>query len=265
MIHRLISIAIISLCANIAISAQNSSKKSTYEGYLFAYFEGSGEPAKQEQIRFAVSADGVNWKALNNNEPIISSADISQTGGVRDPHILRGEDGKTFYMVATDMFTRKNGWDSNPGIVLLKSGDLINWTHGIIDLEKTYPERFANTKWVWAPQTIYDPTVGKYMVYFTVRFHYNEKLDFYYAYANKDFTAFESEPTLMFSTKYGAIDGDIIFKDGMYHLFYKGNTKNEQGEEVINGIQQATSKSLHGPWTEDFYIPRRLWPVPVPM
>lgn len=252
MIHRLISIAIISLCANIAISAQNSSKKSTYEGYLFAYFEGSGELAKQEQIRFAVSADGINWKALNNNEPIISSADISQTGGVRDPHILRGEDGETFYMVATDMFTRKNGWDSNPGIVLLKSGDLINWTHGIIDLEKTYPERFANTKWVWAPQTIYDPTVGKYMVYFTVRFHYNEKLDFYYAYANKDFTAFESEPTLMFSTKYGAIDGDIIFKDGMYHLFYKGNTKNEQGKEVINGIQQATSKSLHGPWTEDF-------------
>ena len=43
MIHRLISIAIISLCANIAISAQNSSKKSTYEGYLFAYFEGSGK------------------------------------------------------------------------------------------------------------------------------------------------------------------------------------------------------------------------------
>ena len=122
MIHRLISIAIISLCANIAISAQNSSKKSTYEGYLFAYFEGSGELAKQEQIRFAVSADGINWKALNNNEPIISSADISQTGGVRDPHILRGEDGETFYMVATDMFTRKNGWDSNPGIVLLKSG-----------------------------------------------------------------------------------------------------------------------------------------------
>lgn len=228
-----------------------------YEAYLFAYFEGSGERDTQEQLRFAVSADAVNWNALNNNEPIIASADISQTGGIRDPHILRGEDAKTFYMVATDMFTRKNGWNTNPGIVLLKSNDLINWNHGIIDLEKTYPEKFAETKWVWAPQTIYDPAARKYLVYFTVRFHYNEKLDFYCAYANEDFTAFENEPELMFSAKYGAIDGDIIYKDGMYHFFYKGNTKDENGKEFNNGIQQATGPSLKGPWTEDFkYLDR---------
>ena len=133
----------------------------------------------QEQLRFAVSADAVNWSALNDNRPIMLSANISQTGGIRDPHLLRGEDKETFYMVATDMFTRKNGWDTNPGIVMLKSMDLIHWTHGIINLEKTYPEKFADVKWVWAPQTIYDPEAKKYLVYFTVRFNYNEKLDFY--------------------------------------------------------------------------------------
>jgi hypothetical protein len=223
-----------------------------YDGYLFAYFEGSGETNKQEQLRFAVSPDAVNWYALNANRPIIPSTEISQTGGIRDPHILRGEDGKSFYMVATDMFTMKNGWDNNPGIIMMKSDNLTDWKHSIIDLTKLYPKKFGNVKWVWAPQTFYDHKAKKYLIYFTVRFHHNEKLDFYCAYANKDFTGFEKEPKLMFSPKYGAIDGDIIYKDGLYHFFFKGNTKDENGKEIKNGIQQATSKSLQGPWKEDF-------------
>lgn len=223
-----------------------------FDGYLFAYFEGSGEKTKQEQLRFGVSADAVNWFALNNNQPIIPSERISKTGGIRDPHILRKQDGKSFYMVATDMFTIKNGWGSNPGIILMKSGNLIDWQHSIIDLAKLYPKKFGNVKYVWAPQTIYDPKVRKYLVYFTISFHDNNKLDFYSAYANKDFTGFEKEPTLMFSPRYGAIDADIIYKDGIYHFFLKGNTKNEKGKEIQSGIQQATSKSLQGPWIEDF-------------
>ncbi len=223
-----------------------------YDGYLFAYFEGSGAKNSQEQLHFGLSDDAVNWHALNKNLPIIASADISTTGGIRDPHILRGEDQKSFYLVATDMFTIKNGWDYNPGIVMLRSNDLINWTHGIIDLEKLYPTKFPNVKWVWAPQTIYDPAVDKYLVYFTVRLKDNPELNFYYAYANKDFTSFEDEPKLMFKPKFGAIDGDIIYENGLYHFFYKGNTKDEKGKELINGIQQATAKTLQGPWIEDF-------------
>jgi len=237
---------------SVCALADNVSVNEKFKGYLFAYFEGSGDKNKQEQLRFAVSADAVNWSALNRNNPIIASDTISVTGGIRDPHILRGVDNKSFYMVATDMFTVKNGWDYNPGIILMKSADLINWSHKAIDIEKTYPGKFKNIKWVWAPQTIYDPTVKKYLVYFTVRFRHNEYLDFYCAYANKDFTAFEAVPKLMFRAKYGAIDGDIIFKDGLYHFFYKGNTKNSSGKEIENGIQQATSKSLKGPWKEEF-------------
>jgi arabinoxylan arabinofuranohydrolase len=231
------------------VDAQNNSVKD-YSGYLFAYFEGSGDKNIQEQIRFGVSADAIHWSALNQNKPIISSEKISQTGGIRDPHIFRGLDDK-FYMTATDMFTVKNGWDSNPGLIMMRSTDLINWKHSIIDLAKTYPRKFGHVKWVWAPQTIFDPLVGKYLVYFTIRFKENEQLNFYSAYANKDFTGFEKEPELMFKTKYGAIDGDIVLKDGVYHLFFKGNTKDENGKEVKNGIRQATSKSLKGPWVED--------------
>jgi hypothetical protein len=223
-----------------------------FDGYLFAYFEGSGEASKQEQLRFATSADAINWFALSNNQPVLASSEISQTGGIRDPHILRSEDEKTFYIVATDMYTVKNGWEHNPGIVLLQSNDLINWKHAVIDLEKSYPGKFPDVKWVWAPQTIYDPGADKYLVYFTVRLKNDPALDFYAAYANKDFSGFENEPKLMFKAKYGAIDGDIIYKDGLYHFFYKGNTKDQNGKEVKNGIQQAIGTSLQGPWKEDF-------------
>ena len=141
-----------------------------FQGYLFTYFEGSGQRHLDEQLRFGVSADAINWFALNNNKPIISSEQISGTGGIRDPHILRHEDEKSFYLVATDMSTAKNGWDHNPGIVMLRSNNLTDWKHSFIDLEKMYPAKFANIKWFWAPQTIYDPAADKYLVYFTVRF-----------------------------------------------------------------------------------------------
>lgn len=222
------------------------------DAYIFAYFEGSGDRGSQEHLRFALSEDGFNWKALNHNSPIINSDTISQSGGIRDPHILRSPDGKSFVMVATDMSAARNGWVENPGIVMMRSDDLINWTHSTVNLRKDFPKHFSDAYWVWAPQTIYDPDANKYMVYFTLRRDDPEKgLITYYAYANKDFTGFESEPKVLFKAKYGCIDNDIVKgPDGLWHMFYKGNTKDENGKEIKNGIQYATAKKLKGPWKE---------------
>lgn len=232
--------------------AKSKPKKQAFAGYLFAYFEGTGEGKLQEHLRFAVSEDARNWYALNGNAPVVSSDTVSESGGIRDPHILRGEDG-CFYIVATDMNTVKNGWTENPGIVLMRSSDLVTWTHSKIVLAKEYAN-FADAYWVWAPQTIYDKKAGKYMIYFTLQRTGDgrKSLVTYYAYANKDFTGFESEPKVLFSAKYGSIDNDIIERGGVYHLFYKGNVKDASGKEVKNGIQQATSKRLKGPWKEDY-------------
>ena len=54
--------------------------------YLFAYFTGNDK--KEEAIRFALSPDGYHYTALNSDRPVINSAAISETGGVRDPHIF---------------------------------------------------------------------------------------------------------------------------------------------------------------------------------
>ena len=116
--------------------------------YLFTYFN-SNRP-EDEQICYAISDDGYNYTPLNHGEPVISSDTIALTQCVRDPHILRGEDGKTFYMVVTDMKSDL-GWASNRGIVLLKSTDLINWQHSTVNFPTKYTKAWKVVTRVWAP------------------------------------------------------------------------------------------------------------------
>ena len=209
--------------------------------YLFTYF--TGNHISQEAVCYAVSMDGYSYWALNDNKPVLDSKVISSTGGVRDPHILRCEDGKTFYMVLTDMVS-DNGWSSNRAMVMLKSTDLVNWSHSVINMQKKYAGQ-ERLKRVWAPQTVYDAEAGKYMVYWSM-LHGNGADIIYYAYANEEFTDLEGEPKPLFLPKNGksCIDGDIVYKDGVYHMFYKT-------EGHGNGIKVATTKSLtSGQWEE---------------
>lgn len=211
--------------------------------YLFSYFTGNGPG--EEAIRFAISTDGYNYRALNNNEPVLDSKIISKSGGVRDPHILRCADGKTFYMVATDLYVPEMGWN-NYALILLKSTDLINWESSVVNIPETFSAEFGNVDRVWAPQTIYDETNGKYMVYFSMKNKGSNSDIIYFAYANKDFTALETTPKqLLFNpTNNACIDGDIIKKDGKYYLFHKS----ESGDP---GIKLAVSDKL----TEGYIYP----------
>ncbi len=226
--------------ASTLYSCQEKDSNEPYVGYLFAYFNGNAP--WQEQICFALSADGYNYTPLNDGRPIISSDTIANKKAVRDPHILRGEDGH-FYMVVTDMRSSQ-GWSSNDGLVLLRSKDLINWTHSAIDFPTTWPERFDRDSLtqVWAPQTIYDPEAGKYMLYYAigeVGAHYIT----YCSYANEDFTEI-SMPEVLYDHHANTIDADIVYHDSLYHMFFKT-------EGQGNGIQKATAKTLRGEWTPE--------------
>ena len=206
-----------------------------FTAYLFAYFIGNS--GDQEAIRFALSNDGLKYTALNGNLPVLSSDDISSTGGVRDPHILHRAGDSTYYMVATDMVSA-NGWNSNHGIVMLKSTDLVTWTSSTVDIKAKFAE-FNTIDRAWAPQTIYDSTEAKYMVYFSLH-KPGEKDIIYYSYANEDFTDLATTPIQLYTdpNNSSCIDGDIIYKDGKYYLFHK----NESG----GGIFIAISDHLTG-------------------
>lgn len=235
-------LSLLTLCCCLPLWSQTAAvSEKDFAGYLFTYF--TGNAIEQEAICFAVSKDGYTFRALNSNRPVIDSKAISSTGGVRDPHILRCEDGKTFYMVATDMVSG-NGWDSNRAMVLLKSTDLVHWTSSVVNIPVRYPNQ-EYLKRVWAPQTIYDREMGKYMVYWSMKYQDGPDVIFY-AYANDEFTNLATDPKALFipREKKSCIDGDIVYKDGVYHLFYKT-------EGHGNGIRVATTRSLtSGQWEE---------------
>jgi len=215
----------------------NVAEDDAKSAYLFVYFTGNSQ--SQEQIRYGLSNDGINYTPLNYGNPVISSDSISLKKAVRDPHILRGIDGKTFYMVATDMKSAE-GWESNRGIVLLKSTDMIHWKHATVNFPTKWPTLWANVTRVWAPQTIYDPQAKKYMVYFSILTN-DGKVPYdkvYYCYVNQDFTDVEGEPQLLFDRGASTIDSDINFNenDGLYHLFYKN--------EADGGISKVTATQL---------------------
>ncbi|MBO4315871.1 MAG: family 43 glycosylhydrolase [Prevotella sp.] len=211
--------------------------KEPYENYLFVYFPSNSD----ENIYYAISEDGYNYTPLNWGRRVVAADTIALKGGVRDPHILRGHDG-WFYMVNTDMQSAE-GWDSNRGIVMMKSRDLIHWTHSTVH----FPERFAHSDFadgltrVWAPETIWDADAGKYMVYFSLRTGKKDPIPYdkvYYCYANDDFTDLETFPVYMYDRGSATIDMDIVYneRDSLYHAFYK-----TEGE---GGICKVTAKRL---------------------
>lgn len=205
-----------------------------YYGYLFAYFNGNN--ISQEQLRFALSTDGLNFTALNNDQPVIDSSKISTTGGIRDPYVMRGPDGK-FYMALTDMISSA-GWDSNRGLVLLKSEDLVSWQHSTVNVSTKYPNFSAITH-AWAPEIVYDREQDKLMIHFSSN-PGGIPNKVYYTYANGDFTDLAEEPRILFPDYMtDVIDGSIAHVNGKYHMFYK----------LSNQIAKAEGTALTGPYT----------------
>lgn len=229
--------------------------------YLFCYFVGN--EVNEQTIHLAVSTDGYNFEALNNNEAVITQT--KGTGCVRDPFILKGpdENGKEcYFIVATDM-NALDGWTSNHAIITWRSYDLVNWIdETVIDMRNF--EGFETTTRAWAPQAIWDEEKGMYMVYWANSTLENDTAGHYYAYT-KDFKTFETEPQVLFGRwnevdeetgevrNVQCIDGDIIYneKDGYYYLYFK--------EDLTQKIAYVKSKNLTGPYNQDYTICSLNW------
>ncbi len=211
-------------------------------------------------LYMAVSYDGRKFTDVNDGKPVIGGDTIAMQKGIRDPHIFRAPNG-AFYLAMTDLhvFAQKAGfrdtewerdgklfgWGNNRGLVLMKSWDLINWTRCNMRFDTLMPE-LADIGCVWAPETTYDYDKGKLMIYFTMR-HGVKQNRLYYCYINDDFNKLETMPQVLFEhpkKDVTAIDGDITYVDGTYHLFYCSH-------EGTAGIKQATSKNITGPWEYD--------------
>lgn len=222
--------------AGLSASAADESSnlpKSTSGAYLFAYFRNDAKSTNGENVFYAVSKDGYNYEALNGGVPVASAS--QGTGHSRDPYIMKAQDGAEYkyYMVATDANTTDNY--NNTGLHTWGSNDLITWD------ELANPQ-FATdkgggktiTNMCWAPEAIWDPVEGKYMVYFATNeadSAANESAKIYYSYT-ADFRTF-SEKQVLFDPGYGVIDADITpYKNG-YVMLYKKEASSGTGAKKV--------------------------------
>lgn len=234
--------------AKAQTKAKNLNEKKL-AAYLLTYFKDD-----THGLYFALSDDGYTFSDVNNGKPIIAGDTIAEQKGIRDPHIMRGNDGY-FYIAMTDLhiFGRQKGyrttewerpaeqydWGNNRGFVLMKSKDLINWSHTVADLHKAFPE--LNVGCAWAPQLIYDDEAKKIMIYFTMRLA-KGRTKLYYAYMNDGFTALETYPKILFEypdTTKQILDADITrLPDGRYCMMYVA-------QENPGGIKKAFSNKIN--------------------
>ena len=175
--YRILFVLFILLATPNGFAKMNPSSVSEKKmgAYLMVYFKDD-----THCLYFALSKDGYSFTDVNNAKPIIAGDTIAEQKGIRDPYIMRGPDGM-FYMALTDLhlFAQKlgyrttewerdgkeYGWGNNHGIVLLKSPDLIHWTHSVLRVDNAFPE-LANIGCAWAPELIYDEARDRIMMYF---------------------------------------------------------------------------------------------------
>ena len=223
-----------------ACSALSSASAADNAGYLFVTFKGEQSPMT-EQIHFGISQDGRNWSALNGGEPTL----VSRIGerGVRDPYLLRGHDGHTFYIIATDLSIHLNhDWNrathrGSKSIVIWESADLVRWSAP--RLVKVAPDDAGCT---WAPEAVYDEDARDYLVFWasTTRSDNFEKQRIWGSHT-KDFRSF-SKPFIYVEKPTTVIDATIVRDNGRYYRFIK--------DEKLKAITMESSEKLAGPWAD---------------
>ncbi|HEX7653052.1 MAG TPA: glycoside hydrolase family 43 protein [Verrucomicrobiae bacterium] len=207
-------------------------------GYMFVTFQGEKSPMT-EQIYFALSPDGRQWSALNQSQPVL----VSTVGekGVRDPYLVRGHDGKKFYLIATDLSIHLNGdWGraqtaASQSVVIWESADLVKWS-----APRLVHVAATNAGCTWAPEAVYDAAKKEYLTFWASRTgDDNYRKQRIWAAWTKDFQTFGT-PFVYIDKPWDVIDTDIVHENGTYYRFSK--------DEQFKAITLETSTNLLGPW-----------------
>lgn len=243
-------------CYNIATAQKRVKQFSEKDmaAYLLVYFKDD-----THSLYLALSNDGYSFTDVNNGKPVVAGDTIAEQKGIRDPYIFRGPDNQ-FYIAATDLHlfakrmgfrdtdwerdSKAFGWGNNHGFVIMKSPDLIHWSHSILRVDKAFPG-LDSIGCAWAPEMIYDTQRKKVMLYFTMRLG-NGPTKMYYSYMDDAFTKLETFPKLLFQYPEDkqTLDADITRVGNEYHLMYVA-------QDGGSGIKQARSSNINSGYVYD--------------
>jgi hypothetical protein len=197
----------------VTIATPGVASAATYSGYVMGYFTESPSTAGNNYgLHIAVSSDALNWTPLNQNNPVVTPT--QGTGGLRDPFILRKQDG-TFEVLATDLkgtnFTQPNQY-----IHVWDSVDLRTFTnYHRLKLHN------LNTH-SWAPEAFWDASRNQYAIIFSADSGGHGVT--MVSYTNDFVTATTAQ--VFFDPGYGVLDATMHSSGGVNYLYFKNTSSN---------------------------------------
>lgn len=223
----------ISIHTGINLSAQADSV------WLFAYFKNNG----QDGLHFASSTDGLKWTALRNDSSFLRPA-VSKDKLMRDPCIIRGQDGR-FHMVWTVSWNER-------GIGYASSSDLVHWSEQQFIPVMMHEDSARNC---WAPEITRDRKKKQYMIYWATTIRgkypadpavengYNHRM---YYVTTKDFKSF-SKTKLLYDKGFNVIDASILQAGKKYVMFLKDETRYPPQKNIRVAFSKKLNRGFSAP------------------
>lgn len=202
--------------------------------------------------------DFFSFTQINNSQPVITSD--SDTGGLRDPFVLRSHDGDKYYMLATDLDVDKQGWGQNQQYGSLKmevweSTDLVNWTRTNAPADTGIKVNADNQGMTWAPEAFWDDDLDSYVVFFSSR-EYTDSTRSTSVKSSKthndynvvricltrDFKTFTPTQDWQ-NTQYSRIDSDVFKIGDYYYRLTKNEERGAAGSYITHGKSTFLERS----------------------
>lgn len=211
------------------------------EQFLFSYFTGSTEGAG---MKLARSSDGLHFTEVKGGA-VLLAPQVGETKLMRDPFLLKGQDGRWHMLWTT-------AWE---GVTLghASTSDFVHWTpQQAVPVMKDVP----GTRNVWAPEMIWDAPRRQYVIFWsstvTGRFTetagasesgYNHRL--WYT-TTRDFKNF-APAKLFYDPGFSVIDATFIDHPRLgLHLIVKDETVNPPKKH----LRVVKAASATGPFTD---------------
>ncbi|OPG01203.1 alpha-L-arabinofuranosidase [Streptomyces sp. GKU 895] len=201
------------LAATGALALGAGTAHAADSAYVMAYFTESTNlgDGTDYGLHLAVSKDALLWTPLNQNNPVVTPTEGA--GGLRDPFVLRKQDG-TFVVLATDL--KGTDWNYNSQYIhVWNSTDLRTFTgYHRLKLHDMVTHS-------WAPEAFWDAGRGQYaIIYSSVNSSGHNVIMVNYT---TDFVTV-SAPQVFFDPGYDVIDGDMtVGANGVNYLYFKKN------------------------------------------
>lgn len=216
--------------------------------FLLSYFTDRDEG--RDGLKLARSDDGYRFAPLGGGRGFLKPM-VGQDRLMRDPHLCRAPDGLWHLVWTSDWFGSVIGHAT--------SRDLLRWSP-----QQAIPvmAAFSGVRNCWAPETIYDPERGDFVVFWSssidgrygatpgARFE-GLKLRPYYT-RTRDFRRF-SPTRLLFDPGTDSIDFTFLrLNDGGLRLIYKDETHDTEQRRWLVSRSAASPTGPFGPVTAPF-------------